>query len=333
MRTFKPAATASTDPLARLLAAFLAGRSPHTVDAYMRDLDGFAAFLRRQAYTADRPVIGSAAVDRDALHWFLDQQSGRANEIVLNYKNELLARRRATGTIARRLAAVKSLTKYARMMGLISWAVEVQAPRIEKSRDTRGPNLDTIQAMLTIAGQQPSPMGPRDVALLRLAFDLALRISELARLDVADVELKTGGLWIFGKGRRAKELVTMPQTSRDAVHAWLHARGTKPGPLLVSFSPYNPHGRLVTRGVYKIIRDLGADAGAHVRPHGLRHTAITLAIDIAAKNGLSIDVVRHFSRHRSLATLMVYRDEVELEKTQRKLAAWVSEQLTPEGRQ
>jgi integrase/recombinase XerC len=60
-------------------------------------------------------------------------------------------------------------------------------------------------------------MGPRDVALLRLAYDLALRIGELAPLDVADVEQKTGGLWIFGKGRKARELVTMPQTSREAV--------------------------------------------------------------------------------------------------------------------
>jgi integrase len=37
------------------------------------------------------------------------------------------------------------------------------------------------------------------VALLRLAFDLALRISELARLDLADVDLKNGRLWITGK--------------------------------------------------------------------------------------------------------------------------------------
>ena len=46
----------------------------------------------------------------------------------------------------------------------------------------------------------------------------------------------------------------------------------------------------------------------HLRPHGIRHTAITQAIDLAGKNGLSTDVIRHFSRHRSLAMLMVYRD-------------------------
>lgn len=318
-------ASATADPLDRLLAAFLAGRSPHTVDAYTRDLDDFTAFLRRHALGVDRPTLGSAGHDTDALRWFFDQEPGRANEIILNYKNELLTRRRATGTVARRIAAVKSLVKYARMMGLVTWAIEIQAPRIEKSRDTRGPSLETVQAMLALAGQQPSPAGPRDVALLRLAYDLALRIGELARLDVTDVELKTGALWIFGKGRRAKELITMPQTSRTAVKAWLQTRGAKAGPLFLSLSRANYHGRLVTRGVYRIIRDLGAAAGVHVRPHGIRHTAITQAIDLAAQRGLSIDVVRHFSRHRSLATLMVYRDE--LENKQRDIAAWVSETI------
>jgi integrase len=121
-------------------------------------------------------------------------------------------------------------------------------------------------------------------------------------------QLKTGGLWVFGKGRKAKELVTMPQTSLNAVRAWLAVRGTKPGPLFLSFSRYNHHGRLVTRGVYRIFRDLGAAVGVQVWPHGLGHTAITTAIDAAAKHGHSIDLVRQFSRHRSLTTLMIYRD-------------------------
>ena len=317
---------ASADPLDRLLAAFLAGRSPHTVDAYQRDLDDFCGFVRRHTLTAETNPIGRAAQQRVALRWFLTQTPGRANEVALHYRNELMTGHKSTATIARHLSVVKSIVKYARMTGLVTWAIEIPVPRIERSRDTRGPSLETIQAMLTIAAQHPAPSGPRDVALLRLAYDLALRIGELSKLDVADVDLKTGALWIFGKGRRAKELVTMPHTSRDAARAWLHVRGTKPGPLFLSLSPANWHGRLVTRGVYRIIRDLGAAAGVHVRPHGIRHTAITQAIDVAARKGLSIDVVRQFSRHRSLGTLMIYRDLHE--NKQATIAAWVSEQLT-----
>lgn len=325
------ASTACADPLDRLLAAFFAGRSPHTVDAYTRDLEDFCAFLRRYTLTQDRNPIGSASRDAmtSALRWYFEQTSGHANEIALNYRNDLMTLRKATATTARHLSVVKSLAKYARMTGLITWAVEIPVPRIERTRDTRGPALETIQNMLTSAAAQPAPTGPRDVALLRLAYDLALRIGELARLDVSDVEAKTGGLWIFGKGRKAKELVTMPQTSREAVRAWLTVRGTKPGPLFLSLSPANWHGRLVTRGIYRIIRDLGAAAGFHVRPHGIRHTAITQAIDAAAKQGLSIDVVRHFSRHRNISTLLIYRDE--LENKQAAIAELVSGCLSDHG--
>lgn len=119
----------------------------------------------------------------------------------------------------------------------------------------------------------------------------------------------------------------MPPTSREAVRVWLVVRGPKPGPLFLSRSPAKHRdGRLVTRGVYRIIRNLGAAVGAHVRPHGLRHTAITQAIDAVAQKGLSIDVVRQFSRHRDIGTLMIYRDLHE--KRQASIAAWVSEQLT-----
>ena len=226
LSTGQPRHVAAADPIDRLLAAFFAGRSPHTIDAYRRDLDAFAAFLRRHLLMDARPMLGSAQVDTTALRWLLDQSPGRANEIAFAYRADLLSRRKATATIARHLSVLKSVVKYARMTGVVTWAIEVTAPRIEKSRDTRGPSLDTIQLMMTAAARQRAPIGPRDVALLRFAYDLALRIGEIARLDVADVELSTGALWIFGKGRRAKELVTMPQTSRHAVTAWLQDRGT-----------------------------------------------------------------------------------------------------------
>lgn len=60
MRTPAPYPTATADPIARLLSAFFAGRSPHTRDAYTRDLDDFCEFLRRHTLT-DRNPIGQGA--------------------------------------------------------------------------------------------------------------------------------------------------------------------------------------------------------------------------------------------------------------------------------
>src|SRR5688500_10662723 len=139
---------AAADPIDRPLAAFFSGRG-HTTDAYTRDLDDFTAFVRRRA-----------GHDTAALRWFFGQTPGEANNLVLHYKTELLTRGKATGTTARHLSVIKSLAKYARMTGLITWAIEVTSPRIERSRDTRGPTVETLQAMLALAAAQPNPTGP-----------------------------------------------------------------------------------------------------------------------------------------------------------------------------
>ena len=57
-----------------------------------------------------------------------------------------------------------------------------------------------------------------------------------------------------------------------------------------------------------LVRRLGEDVGVRTRPHGLRHTAVTEVTKAATRNDMGIDEVLHFSRHRSLTTLMVYRD-------------------------
>ena len=95
-----------------LIRTFLDGRSPHTLTAYGRDLDDFARFL-----TGSR---------HEALGRFFAQPAAAANGDVLRYRHELVARHLAPATINRRLAAIRSLTKLARLLGVVPWAIEVQ---------------------------------------------------------------------------------------------------------------------------------------------------------------------------------------------------------------
>ena len=60
--------------------------------------------------------------------------------------------------------------------------------------------------------------------------------------------------------------------------------------------------------LYRIIRRLGEQVGLRVRPHGLRHTAITEACKLAQAKGMGLEEVLDFSRHRDVKVLMVYRD-------------------------
>jgi hypothetical protein len=63
-------------------------------------------------------------------------------------------------------------------------------------------------------------------------------------------------------------------------------------------------------------------------PTWLRHAAITVAIEKGQQAGVGLDQIRHFSRHKQLATMLLYRDEVDQAATQARLAAIVGDELT-----
>jgi len=282
----------------RLLAAFLAGRSPQTLRAYRKDLQDFAGFL------------GVATVEAipGAL---LGGGQGAANELALGYRAHLQGRGLAPATVNRRLAAIRSLVKLARVVGLVPWALDVDGVRSETYRDTRGPGRQGFRLLLAALNDRTDAKGLRDRALLRLLFDLGLRRAEAVRLDVADLDLSAGTVDVLGKGRTQKARLTLPGPTREALAAWLAARGNQPGPVFTSCDRAGKgSGRLTGAAVYTIVRRLGIQAGlGKVRSHGLRHAAITEALDLT---GGDVRAVQRFGRHRDLRTLQRYDDNRKL---------------------
>jgi integrase/recombinase XerC len=110
---------------------------------------------------------------------------------------------------------------------------------------------------------------------------------------------------VLGKARSQKEPVTLPAPTKAALEAWLQACGTEDGPLSVNFDRAGKGRRLTGSAVYFTIRQLGTKAGLTVRPHGLRHLAITSALDLT--NG-DVRAVQKFSRHKDVRVLNTYDD-------------------------
>jgi integrase/recombinase XerC len=298
--------TAERVAIERVMTSFWQGRSPHTIAAYRSDLEQFSHYLARlHACSLDTPQL-------ELLRTFFGSSAGRANELVLNYRNELRDRDVAPKSINRKLSAIRSLVKLARLIGAVYWSIEVDSVRDELTRDTSGPRPDTIVRLLDVARQQPDPeIAARDLAMIRVLFDLGLRIGELVKLNLDDYDRKATpmGLWVLGKGRVRKVRLSVPEITARALNAWLTRRGKESGPLFLSFSARHDHERrLVTRGAYRIIRNLGRQIGIHLHPHMLRHSAITQAVGQSVALGLSLDEVRDFSRHRNINTLLAYRD-------------------------
>jgi integrase/recombinase XerC len=124
-----------------------------------------------------------------------------------------------------------------------------------------------------------------------------------------------------------------------ALAAWLAVRGPGWAPLFTSRKRGRTGDRRLTgHAVYQIVSRLGEKAGVRARPHGLRHAAITEALDCT--NG-DVRKVQRFSRHRNVQTLMRYDDvRQDVSGTVAELVAGGSSQLReapappipPEGR-
>jgi integrase/recombinase XerC len=276
-----------------LVSSFLRGRNQKTIDAYRKDLEDFRAFL------------GASTID-DASKILLSRGPGDANSLALAYKTHLIERGLQSATVNRRLAALRSLVKLARTLGLTVYTLQVENMKSQPYRDTKGPGKNGYRAMLDQAQKAKEAKAIRDQAILHLLYDMGLRRGEVISLDLADLDLMAGTVSVLGKGRTQKESLTLPNETKKALSEWLKIRGATPGPLFLNFDPsaIEP-GRLTGDGLYKIIKKLGKKAGIKARPHGLRHSAITEALDLTGGN---IRAVARFSRHRNVQVLTLYDD-------------------------
>jgi integrase/recombinase XerC len=261
--------------------------------AYAGDLDDFAAWA------------GAPSAD-EAARLLLAAGQGPANEAALNYRGSLLQRGLSPATVNRRLAALRSLVKLARTLAMVGWALEVPSVRGEAYRDTAGPGAGGFRRLLDQLAGRTDAKATRDRALLQLLYHLGLRRAEVVALDREDLDLQAATVAVLGKGRREKVKLSLPPATAAALAAWLAVRGAGLGAL---FTPLDRASRdkgrrLTGNGVYAIVRGLGERAGLRARPHGLRHSAITRALDL----GADVRAVQRFSRHKDIRVLLKYDD-------------------------
>ena len=289
-------AVAEFSPGQRLIEAFLSGRSQNTRDAYERDVEYFATFC-------------GAGSPGEAMAQLLALPHGDGNGALLAYRSHMIEQGLTPATINRRLSAVRAAVRLARTLGFTTWAPEVDGLKVQAYRDTIGPGLDGTRNMLAHARTQDAVKAARDVAIIRLMFDLGLRRGEVAGLDVADLDAPSKRLWIKGKGRTQKESRTLPDPTLVALNEWLAVRAGVIAPdvtaMFVALSGPEHGQRITGRGLYHVISALGQSVGIKTRPHGLRHASITAALD--ANNG-DVRAVQQHARHSKPETTMRYDD-------------------------
>ncbi len=292
------------DELKELLDAFWAGKSPRTIKAYREDL------LRIADWT------GISTMDA-FVKQFVAQGPGRANLLAERFKGWALGKKWAPSYVNNHLAALRSLVKFTRRSGAITWAIDVDDVKAEKYVDTRGPGFEGVLDTLEEARKaQPPVRAARDVAIISLFVMRGLRRDEVVTLDLEHYDAG-GRVFVKRKKKQQRVWATIPRFCIDAIDAWLTFRGVDPGPLFKSFGiatnkdkpgKRRPDGRLAESSVWWLVKHYAVKAGvpeAQARPHGLRHAAITEALEITGGN---IRAGQLFADHSDPKTTTIYDD-------------------------
>jgi integrase/recombinase XerD len=280
----KPPA-ASPEAALRLFLEYLAvekGLAGNTIQSYARDIRKLVDQLKSRRIPLHR-------VTEETLVGFIHKESQAG----------LSAR-----SLARLISALRSFFRFLVLSGLVS--KDATAQLTTPSTWLALPKFLTVaetEALLR-APDGKKPQGLRDRAMLEVLYGSGLRVSELASLKLAEINLEDGFLVCRGKGGKER-IVPLGRSSCNAVKRYL----AEVRPLLEHGGReelfLSRRGRPFTRqGVWKLLRQHAAAAGlgAKISPHVLRHSFATHLLE----RGADLRSVQLMLGHSQITTTQIY---------------------------
>ena len=251
--------------------------SKHTLRAYRRDLESFREY--REGTPRDIEMID--------IRGFVAQQ----------IKDGL-----SKTTAARRLASVRSFLNYLCREGYIKSnpAKLVTTPKTEK----RLPKFLSVDDAFSLM-EQPDGIGflpARDRAILELLYSCGIRVSEIAELDIEDINTKEGLVKVRGKGKKER-LLPLGSKAADAIRTYTGEKmllKKKNRAMFLNKRGTRLSDRSIRRIVVKYSRMIGVSE--QIGPHTLRHTFASHLLQA----GADLRVIQELLGHSSLSTTQKY---------------------------
>jgi integrase/recombinase XerC len=258
--------------------------SAHTLRAYASDLEQFALYLASTGHPAE--TLDS--IDLLALRsWLSDLYARRLNRVSLR----------------RKLAALRSFFKFLVREGVVraNTARLLATPKVFQTVPRVMTPEQTSNLLDASAGHSERGQLARDIAILELLYGCGMRVSELAGLDLEDIDFTERWLRVRGKGRKERQ-IPVPAKAASALEQYLTVRTTVPGESAVFL---NRRGsRLTDRSVRTLVkfyaRLVAGDSSVH--PHSLRHAYATHLLS----DGADLRAIQELLGHASLSTTQKY---------------------------
>jgi integrase/recombinase XerD len=257
------------------------GLAANTVDSYRRDLAALGEFLQP-----------------DGL-WTTDLERLRSHLDALRHKG--LSHR----SVARHTTVIRSFFAFLTEQGRFQAnpADLLTAPQFGASLPRFLAN-EAVEKLLD-SPLESSGTGSRDRAMLELLYATGLRVSELVKLRIADLDVEAGVIRVTGKGNKQR-LIPVGRSALSALQSY--AETGRPQLLKNRTSPYlfvTARGTLMTRqSFWKLLRVHGGKAGIHrqLSPHVLRHTFATHMLE----GGADLRSLGAMLGHADVGTTQIY---------------------------
>lgn len=249
------------------------GASPHTIDAYNRDIMQFLRYLESNA------ISMPTKKDIEGFIGLLRGQGKKARSIL------------------RVISALKGYFNFLVLEGHIkeSPLEDIETPRF-KAPIPEVLSQEEIVELIEATDDGGSSL--RDRTMLELMYATGLRVSELIQLKKSDVNLEAG--FLIALGKRSKErVVPIGSYSRDAIRQYLESER----PRGVYLFPNKRGNRLTRQAVWKIIRKYARKIQrSHISPHTIRHTFATHMLE----GGADLRSVQLLLGHEDITTTQIY---------------------------
>jgi site-specific recombinase XerD len=255
----------------------LADFSVRSIQALDIRLNEFKAFLKSQRIRSVRKVTYRHLVD-----------------FVADYKDPSIHVRKSRVWTLRQFYHFLTLHRHAPQ----NIALKLPYPKIEKTL----PQFLTIDEYKLLirhfSHQTLDLLGWRNLIIIMLLGMLGLRTSTLIAINIEDIDLTCGVVWLREKGRQQRNLV-LPQSLCNIIHNYLQLRRRKKGPLLIS----KRKKRISQRTLQDIFRTAADQNGIDKKLHArlFRHTAATHLNQVAG-----IEITQHVLGHSRRANTLKY---------------------------
>lgn len=228
------------------------------------------------------------------------------------------SRRTSVATASTVISGLRALLVFLHLRGDTPSSLVSAVPSVARRQRLLPRGLDAAQvARLLESCRRDSPVGRRDLAVLKLLVRLGLRAGEVSRLQLDDIEWRAGEIVVVGKGPRLERL-PLPHDVGEAIVDYLRDGRPHVSCRALFLRSLAPLVGLSSEGVRGIVARAGVRVGlAPLGAHRLRHTAATEML----RAGASLPDIGQVLRHRRLRSTAVYA-RVDRERLKALALAW-----------